>query len=73
MGKYTEEEYEIMKTHPMEGRKLLEGMPLIDDGTFNTTAKEMALYHHERWDGSGYPYGVAGDTIPLCVNQPEIV
>lgn len=66
MGKYTEEEYEIMKTHPMEGRKLLEGMPLIDDGTFNTTAKEMALYHHERWDGSGYPYGVAGDTIPLC-------
>ena len=66
MGKYTEEEYEIMKTHSMEGRKLLEGMPLIDDGTFNTTAKEMALYHHERWDGSGYPYGVAGDTIPLC-------
>ena len=66
IGKYTEEEYEIMKTHPMEGRKLLEGMPLIDDGTFNTIAKEMALYHHERWDGSGYPYGIAGDTIPLC-------
>ena len=65
-GKYTKEEYEIMKTHPMEGRKLLEGMPVIDDGNFNVTAKEMALYHHERWDGSGYPYGVAGDTIPLC-------
>ena len=66
IGKYTKEEYEIMKTHPMEGRKLLEGMPLIDDGTFNVTAKEMALYHHERWDGSGYPYGVSGETIPLC-------
>ena len=66
IGKYTKEEYEIMKTHPMEGRKLLEGMPVIDDGGFNVTAKEMALYHHERWDGSGYPYGVAGDTIPLC-------
>lgn len=66
VGKYTKEEYEIMKTHPMEGRKLLEGMPPIDDGTFNIIAKEMALYHHERWDGSGYPYGVAGDTIPLC-------
>ena len=66
VGKYTKEEYEIMKTHPMEGRKLLEGMPVIDDGGFNVTAKEMALYHHERWDGSGYPYGVAGDTIPLC-------
>ena len=66
VGKYTKEEFEIMKTHPMEGRKILEGMPLIDDGTFNVTAKEMALYHHERWDGSGYPYGVSGEGIPLC-------
>lgn len=66
LGKYTEEEYEIMKTHPMEGRKILEGMPPIDDGSFNIVAKEMALYHHERWNGSGYPYGVSGDTIPLC-------
>ena len=65
-GKYTEEEYELMKTHPMEGRKMLEGMPPIDDGVVNVIAKEMALYHHERWDGSGYPYGVKGDTIPLC-------
>ena len=65
-GKYTEEEYELMKTHPMEGRKILEGMPPIDDGVVNVIAKEMALYHHERWDGSGYPYGVKGDTIPLC-------
>ncbi len=65
-GKYTKDEYEIMKTHPMEGRKILEEMPPIDDGTFNVTAKEMALYHHERWNGSGYPYGVSGEAIPLC-------
>lgn len=65
-GKYTKEEYEIMKTHPMEGRKILEEMPIIDDGSFNIIAKEMALYHHERWDGSGYPYGVSGEAIPLC-------
>ena len=65
-GKYTIEEYELMKTHPMEGRKLLENMPPIDDGSLNIIAKEMALYHHERWDGSGYPYGVKGETIPLC-------
>lgn len=65
-GKYTQEEYEIMKTHPMEGRKILEEMPIIDDGSFNIIAKEMALYHHERWDGSGYPYGVSGEAIPLC-------
>ena len=65
-GKYTKEEYEIMKTHPMEGRKILEEMQNIDDGSFNIIAKEMALYHHERWDGSGYPYGVSGEAIPLC-------
>ncbi len=65
-GKYTDDEYEIMKTHPMEGRKILESMPPVDDGQFNITAKEMALYHHERWDGSGYPYGISGETIPLC-------
>ena len=66
VGKYTEEEYEIMKCHPMEGRKVLESLPPVDDGKFNLTVKEIALYHHEKWDGSGYPYGVSGETIPLC-------
>ncbi len=66
VGKYTEDEYEIMKCHAMEGRKMLETLPSIDEGKFNIVAKEMALYHHEKWDGSGYPYGVAGDVIPLC-------
>lgn len=66
IGKFTPEEFELMKCHPMEGRKLLEYLPPIDDGKFNINAKEMALYHHEKWDGSGYPYGLSGDTIPLC-------
>lgn len=66
IGKFTPEEFELMKCHPMEGRKLLEYLPPIDDGKFNVNAKEMALYHHEKWDGSGYPYGLSGDTIPLC-------
>ena len=66
VGKYTDEEYEVMKCHSMEGRKMLETLPPVDEGKFNIIAKEMALYHHEKWDGSGYPYGVAGDAIPLC-------
>lgn len=66
VGKYTEEEYDIMKCHAMEGRKMLEGLPPVDEGKFNLVAKEMALYHHEKWDGSGYPYGVSGEGIPLC-------
>ena len=66
VGKYTREEYEIIKCHPMEGRKMLENLPPVDEGKLNVIAKEMALYHHEKWDGSGYPYGVSGETIPLC-------
>ncbi len=66
VGQYTDEEYEVMKCHPMEGRKMLEALPPVDEGKFNIVAKEMALYHHERWDGKGYPYGVSEDSIPLC-------
>lgn len=60
------EEFEIMKSHPEEGRKLLEFLPPIEDGKFNRIAKDMALYHHEKWDGSGYPEGLSGTGIPLC-------
>ena len=65
VGKYTKEEYEIMKTHPMEGRKMLENLPPVDEGKLNVIAKEMALYHHEKWDGSGYPEGLKGEEIPI--------
>ena len=66
IGKFTPEEFDLMKCHPMEGRKLLEYLPPVDDGKFNVVAKEMALYHHEKWDGSGYPFGLSETTIPLC-------
>lgn len=65
IGKFTPEEFEMMKSHPNEGKKLLEFLPQIDDGDFNEIAKEMAYCHHEKWDGSGYPNGLAGKDIPL--------
>ena len=65
-GKFTSEEFELMKSHPEEGKRLLQVLPKIDDGRFNEIAKEMAYCHHEKWDGTGYPRGIAGKQIPLC-------
>ena len=65
-GKYTPEEFEMMKSHPEEGKKLIESLPKIKDGTFNEIALQMAYYHHEKYDGSGYPNGISGKDIPLC-------
>jgi putative two-component system response regulator len=60
-GPLTEEEYEIVKTHTTVGTRILSGgsFPLL------RLAEEIALTHHERWDGSGYA-GLAGDGIPLA-------
>lgn len=60
-GKFEQHEWEIMKTHAEIGGKLLEG----DDSTLMRMAREIALTHHEKWDGSGYPNGLAGEAIPL--------
>ena len=59
-GKFEPPEWEIMKTHAAIGGKLLEG----DDSTLICMAREIALTHHEKWDGSGYPNGLAGEAIP---------
>lgn len=60
-GVLTPEEWEIMKSHTTIGEKLLSGSgsPLLN------IAKEIALTHHEKWDGSGYPHGLKTDRIPL--------
>jgi len=59
-GKFEADEWEIMKTHAVIGGKLLDG----DDSDLMNMAKEIALSHHEKWDGSGYPNGLAGEAIP---------
>ena len=65
-GKFTEEEYAFMKSHPQEGKKLLEFLPQIDGGYLNKIAIDMTYCHHEKWDGSGYPRGISQYEIPLC-------
>lgn len=60
-GKLTAEEFETMKTHTTIGAKILSGSNVA----FLMLAEEIALNHHERWDGNGYPNGRPGDAIPL--------
>lgn len=60
-GKLNAEEWDIMKTHAQIGADLLAG----DDSDLLTMAHDIALTHHEKWDGSGYPNGLEGEAIPL--------
>ena len=65
-GRLTAEEFEIMKTHTTHGAETIEAAMEQYPGTpFLEMARDIALGHHERYDGSGYPRGVAGDAIPL--------
>ena len=65
-GRFTPEEYEIMKTHAAEGARIVhEILKDTDDEEFKIIAENVAHYHHERMDGSGYPEGLKGDEIPL--------
>ena len=65
-GKLTDEEYETMKTHCAEGLRITDQIGArTDDVEFLRHARLFAGYHHERWDGKGYPHGLAGTDIPL--------
>ncbi|HAF45623.1 MAG TPA: phosphohydrolase [Gallionellaceae bacterium] len=67
-GKLTEEEFEIMKTHASLGGNAI-AAAIVDGGGINSPflniACQIAMRHHEKWDGSGYPSGLRGDEIPI--------
>lgn len=66
-GKLTPEEFEIMKTHASEGGKIVcEVMGAIEDKSYVDIAADVAAYHHEKWNGSGYNKGLSGEDIPLA-------
>lgn len=65
-GKLTDEEYEIMKTHTTAGKNIMEqAISTVNGENYLKEARNMAAYHHERWDGKGYPEGLHGQIIPL--------
>lgn len=65
-GRLTEEEYELMKEHTVKGCEILDSMATLQDENYYKYSYEICRYHHERYDGRGYPDGLAGDEIPLA-------
>ncbi|MBR5969652.1 MAG: response regulator [Lachnospiraceae bacterium] len=66
-GKLTEEEFEEIKKHPLYGADIIDKtLKKIADNSYIDVIHDIVLYHHERWDGKGYPTGKAGEEIPLC-------
>jgi response regulator RpfG family c-di-GMP phosphodiesterase len=62
----TDEDYEMMKNHTTAGSSIItNAMNLISDSGYLKEARNLANYHHERWDGKGYPSGLTGEEIPL--------
>ncbi len=65
-GPLTKEEFQIMKSHPTEGKRIISQLIFrTGESEFLLNAQLTAAYHHERWDGGGYPYGIKGAEIPL--------
>ena len=64
-GKLTPEEFEVIKTHSMLGAEMLHDLDNFGEQPLLQTAYEIARWHHERWDGRGYPDGLKGDAIPI--------
>jgi HD-GYP domain-containing protein (c-di-GMP phosphodiesterase class II) len=66
-GPLTDAEREAMSLHPVYGEQILRGLPAVTEAV-----RRVVLYHHERWDGGGYPEGLAGLRIPLAARLVSI-
>ena len=65
-GRFTDDEFQLMKVHAAVGAQIVEkALKGIEDEAFLDVAKNMAHYHHEKWNGTGYPTGLAGADIPF--------
>lgn len=71
-GRLTKEEFEVMKTHSVQGGEIIKKLRIIDRKEYLEYAWQIAMYHHERYDGKGYPFGLAGEEIPLAAQVAAI-
>jgi putative two-component system response regulator len=65
-GKLTKEEFELMKMHTTKGYDIIMKIFDDEDKKYKMYCSSIARYHHEKYDGRGYPEGIAGDDIPIC-------
>ncbi len=65
-GKLTDEEFKIMKSHSAAGARMLSDLPFYNEEPIVKLSYDIARWHHERWDGRGYPDGLKGDDIPIA-------
>ena len=73
-GKLTEEEFDEMRKHCVEGGKIIDStLTGIEEPEYLEIARNVSVFHHEKWNGKGYPYGLSGEEIPLCARMMAIV
>lgn len=71
-GRLTPEEFELMKAHTTNGAEILKSIRGVWDEEYGSLCYDICLYHHERYDGKGYPMGLSGDEIPLSAQLVSI-
>ena len=72
-GKLTTEEFEIMKEHTWRGAEIIKSLVGIEDPEYIQYCYDISLYHHERWDGTGYPHGLKEYEIPFSARVMAII
>lgn len=74
-GPLTTEEFDLVKTHTIIGAKLIDDIAksVSDDALYLRHCKDICRHHHERWDGRGYPDGLAGEAIPLSARIVSVI
>ena len=71
-GKLTAKEFEVMKTHTLIGDNLIKSLEIYHDEPLLQMAAQICRWHHERYDGGGYPGGLKGEEIPICAQVVSI-
>ncbi len=71
-GKLTDEEFEIMKKHTVLGSDMVEDLEEFKDEPLARYMHDICRWHHEKWDGKGYPDGLKGDEIPICAQVVSV-